>query len=167
MLTNNMLLLWVESGYKIHSISPGCSIGMVNNDVYALTNYCFSQQLNRALKTSDAEKNEAQDRVNELQTSTTSLQSAKRKAEQQLATLQEEYEDMESEARENGEKLRKAMEQNARFQSEQISTKGQLSSVEKSKVLQSSMYCMDIQKSRPRAQPSLYDSALFPEQNAH
>ncbi len=72
--------------------------------------------------------------MSELSSSTTSFQSAKRKAEQQLTTLQEEYEDMETEARENGEKLRKAMEQNARFQSEQMTTREQLSSVEKSKV---------------------------------
>ena len=91
-------------------------------------------QTQRALKASDAEKNDAQDRVNELTTSTSSLQSAKRKAEQQLATLQEEYEDIETEARENGEKLRKAMEQNARMQSEQMTTRDQLSALEKSKV---------------------------------
>ncbi len=72
--------------------------------------------------------------MSELTSSTTTLQSAKRKAEQQLTTLQEEYEDTETEARENGEKLRKAMEQNARLQSEQMTTREHLSSVEKSKV---------------------------------
>lgn len=72
--------------------------------------------------------------MSELTSSTASLQSARRKAEQQLATLQEEYEDIETEAKDNAEKLRKAMEQNARLQSEQMSTKEQLTSLEKSKV---------------------------------
>ena len=72
--------------------------------------------------------------MSELTTSTSSLQAAKRKAEQQLTNLQEEYEDMETEAKENGDNLRKAMEQNARLQSEHMSAKEQLSSLEKAKV---------------------------------
>ena len=55
-------------------------------------------------------------------------------AEQQLATFQEEFEEAEAEAREKGEKLRKAMEQCARLQSENMSTKEQLNSLEKAKV---------------------------------
>ena len=45
-------------------------------------------QLQRSLRTCDGEKTEAQERVVELSTSNSSLQSAKRKAEQQLASLQ-------------------------------------------------------------------------------
>lgn len=77
---------------------------------------------------------EAQDRVQELQASTSSLQTAKRKAEQSLATLQEEYEELEGEAHENADKLRKAMEQNGRLQSEIVSDKEKLHGLEKAKV---------------------------------
>ncbi len=74
--------------------------------------------------------------MTELTTINSSLSSGKRKAEQQLASLQEEYEETESEARETGEKLRKAMEQSARLQSDYMSQKEHLSSVEKAKVRQ-------------------------------
>ena len=92
------------------------------------------EQVQRALRTSDAEKTDAQERVTELSTANSSLQSGKRKAEQLLATLQEEYEELETEAKENGDKLRKAMEQSARLQSECMSQKEQLTSLEKAKV---------------------------------
>lgn len=59
----------------------------------------------------DAERTEAQDRVGDLTSQKSSLQVGKRKAEQQLSTLQEEYEEMETESRDNAEKLRKALEQ--------------------------------------------------------
>ena len=72
--------------------------------------------------------------MQELQTSTSSLQSAKRKAEQTLASLQEEYEEMESESHENNEKLRKMMEQNGRIQSEMVADREKLSHLEKEKV---------------------------------
>ena len=91
-------------------------------------------QLQRTLKNCDAEKTDAQDRVSELTASSSTLQTAKRKAEQQLATLQEEYEEMEGEARESGEKLRKAMEQNSRLQTDVMSQREQLTQLEKAKV---------------------------------
>ena len=47
---------------------------------------------------------------------------------------QEENEDMESELRDTAEKLRKAMEQSARQQSEYMTAKDQLNSLEKAKV---------------------------------
>ena len=72
--------------------------------------------------------------MSELTASSSSLQSSKRKAEQQLATMQEEFEEMESESRENAEKLRKAMEQNSRLQSETMSQREQLNHLEKAKV---------------------------------
>ena len=72
--------------------------------------------------------------MQELQTSTSSLQAAKRKAEQSLATLQEEHEELETEAHEHSEKLRKTVEQNGRLQSEMLADKEKLSSLEKSKV---------------------------------
>ena len=68
-------------------------------------------QIQRQLKTSESDKADAQDRVNELTTQKNSLQSAKYKAEQTLTILQEEYEEMETESRNNTEKLRKATEQ--------------------------------------------------------
>ena len=73
--------------------------------------------------------------MQELQTSVNSLNTAKRKAEQGLATLQEEYEELESEAQENGENLKKAAEQNSRMQTEMVADKEKMRSLEKSKVL--------------------------------
>lgn len=90
-------------------------------------------QLQRSLKTSDAEKNDAQDRVSELTASTSSLQAAKRKAEQQLASLQEENEDLEGEAKDKGERLQKVTEQSNRMQAELMATKEKLNSLEKAK----------------------------------
>lgn len=72
--------------------------------------------------------------MQELQTSSSSLNAAKRKAEQSLATLQEEYEELESEATETGENLKKAAEQNSRMQSEMVSDKEKIRGLEKSKV---------------------------------
>lgn len=63
------------------------------------------------MKTIDAERTESQERLAELQSAKDSLQAGKRKAEQQLTTLQEEYEEIETENRENAERLRKSMEQ--------------------------------------------------------
>lgn len=91
-------------------------------------------QLQRALSTLNAEKTDAQDRVSELTASNSGLQSAKHRAEQQLANLQEEYEDMETEAKENGNNLKKVMEQTARLQSDNMSAKEHVSSLEKTKV---------------------------------
>ena len=67
--------------------------------------------MQRQLKTIDAERTESQERAAELQSAKDSLQAGKRKAEQQLTTLQEEYEEIETENRENAERLRKTMEQ--------------------------------------------------------
>lgn len=67
--------------------------------------------MQRQFKSADAERVELQDRLNELQSLKESLQTGKRKAEQQLSSLQEEFEEMEGENRDNAEKLRKAMEQ--------------------------------------------------------
>lgn len=72
--------------------------------------------------------------MQELQVSSGSLQAAKRKAEQALATLQEEYDELETESHENGEKLKKAVEQNSRMQSEMVADKERLRGLEKSKV---------------------------------
>ncbi len=72
--------------------------------------------------------------MSELTTANSSLSSGKRKADQQLAALQEEYEETETEAKEAGEKLRKAMEQSARLQSDFMAQREQLSSLEKAKV---------------------------------
>lgn len=47
--------------------------------------------------------------------------------------MQEENEDLETEAKEKGEKLQKATDQNNRMQSELMSTKERLSSLEKAK----------------------------------
>lgn len=63
------------------------------------------------MKTIDAERTESQERAAELQSAKDSLQAGKRKAEQQLTTLQEEYEEIETENRENADRLRKTMEQ--------------------------------------------------------
>lgn len=91
-------------------------------------------QLQRSFRTSESEKVEAQDRVQELQTSTNSLSAAKRKAEQSLTTLQEEYEELESDASETGENLKKAAEQNSRMQAEMVTDKERMRGLEKSKV---------------------------------
>lgn len=72
--------------------------------------------------------------MQELLASTSTLQAAKRKAEQNLATLQEEFEEMEGEVQENGEKLRKTVEQNGRLQTELVATKNKTSGLEKAKV---------------------------------
>ena len=85
--------------------------------------------MQRTLKAAEAERNDQADRVSELTTQNSSLQAAKRKAEQLLSTLQvgeyfiivvynpllwlqqEEYDEMEGESKENAEKLRKSLEQ--------------------------------------------------------
>ncbi len=72
--------------------------------------------------------------MQELLASTTTLQAAKRKAEQNLATLQEEHEEMEGEVQENSEKLRKAVEQNGRLQTELVANRNKMSALEKAKV---------------------------------
>lgn len=71
----------------------------------------FFLQLQRQYKAADTERNEANDKLTELQGQKNGLQASKRKAEQQLTALQEEYEEMETESRENADKLRKATEQ--------------------------------------------------------
>ena len=71
--------------------------------------------------------------MSELSTSNSSLQAAKRKAEQQLASLQEENEELETEAKEKGEKLQKITDQNNRTQSELMAAKERLNSLEKAK----------------------------------
>ena len=67
--------------------------------------------MQRQYKSADAERTEAQDRLTDLQNQKNSLLAAKRKSEQQFATLQEEYEEIETDSRENADKLRKALEQ--------------------------------------------------------
>lgn len=62
------------------------------------------------------------------------MQAAKRKAEQALATLQEEYEELEGESHENGEKLKKAVDLSSRSQTELLAAQDKLRSLEKSKV---------------------------------
>ena len=64
-----------------------------------------------------------------------SLNTAKRKAEQTLANLQEEYEELETEAHESGENLKKAAEQNSRMQAEMVTDKEKIHGLEKSKVI--------------------------------
>ena len=91
------------------------------------------QQIQRSLRTSDAERTEAQERVSELSTTNSALQSGKRKAEQALSTLQEEFEELENDAKENSDKLRKTTELSARLQSENSSQKEQLTSLERAK----------------------------------
>ena len=66
--------------------------------------------------------------------STSSMNAAKRKAEQTLATLQEEYEELEADNLENGENLKKVAEQNSRLQAEMVSDKERIRTLEKSKV---------------------------------
>ena len=90
--------------------------------------------MQRSLRNCEAEKTDAQDRLSELTASNTSLQSNKRKLDQQLATLREEFEDLEGESKENSEKLHRAVEQSNRYQSELMSQRDTLSQVEKSKV---------------------------------
>ena len=72
--------------------------------------------------------------MQELMTSTATLQAAKRKAEQSLATAQEEMEEMEGEMQENREKLRKTVEQNGRLQTELTAGQNKVSGLEKAKV---------------------------------
>ena len=62
------------------------------------------------------------------------MQAAKRKAEQALATLQEEYEELEGESQENADKLRKAVDLSSRSQTELLAAQEKLRSLEKSKV---------------------------------
>lgn len=81
------------------------------SSVCQVSHACLAVQVQRQLKSIDAERTEAQDRVSDLTTQKTTIQAGKRKAEQQLSTLQEEYEEMETESRDNAEKLRKALEQ--------------------------------------------------------
>ena len=50
-----------------------------------------------------------------------------------MASLQEENEELEGEAKEKGERLQKVTEQNNRMQSELMSTKEKLNSLEKAK----------------------------------
>lgn len=59
---------------------------------------------------------------------------SKRKVDQQLVTLQGEYEEMETEGKENSEKLRKATELVARYQSEVMAEKEASSALEKARV---------------------------------
>lgn len=80
------------------------------------------------MKAAEAERNDQADRVSELTAQNSSLQAAKRKAEQLFSTLQvsqslctiyntllwslqEEYDEMEGESKDNAEKLRKGLEQ--------------------------------------------------------
>lgn len=92
------------------------------------------EQAQRNLKNSDAEKNEANDRVGELTTKVNSVEAARRKAEQQVTMLQEELDEHEAETKDNADKLRSAMEQNARAQSEILSSQETVNSLEKQKV---------------------------------
>lgn len=92
------------------------------------------EQTQRNLKNSDAEKNEANDRVGELTTKVSSVEAARRKAEQQVTMLQEELDEHEAETKDNADKLRAAMEQNARAQSEVLSSQDTVNSLEKQKV---------------------------------
>jgi myosin heavy subunit len=87
----------------------------------------------RLYKNSEAERNESSDRVLELSSKVTSLEAAKRKADQQIHSLQEEFDEAESENRENSEKLKNSLEQVARLQSELFSHQESVSSLEKQK----------------------------------
>ena len=49
---------------------------------------CSYTQVQRSLKAAEAERNDQSDRVSELTAQNSSLQAAKRKAEQQYSTLQ-------------------------------------------------------------------------------
>ena len=92
------------------------------------------EQAQRNLKNSDAERNEATDRVGELVAKVSSLESARRKAEQQVTMLQEELDEHEAETKDNADKLRHAMEQNARLQSDLLSQQETANGLEKQKV---------------------------------
>ena len=59
---------------------------------------------------------------------------SKRKVDQQLASLQGEYEELESEGKENSEKLHKATELIARYQSEVMTEKESANALEKARV---------------------------------
>ena len=73
----------------LYTSQLACGLVLASSVHRALTpNLFLCSQIQRSLRTCDAEKSEAQERVTELSTSNSSLQSAKRKAEQQLATLQ-------------------------------------------------------------------------------
>ncbi len=72
--------------------------------------------------------------MSELTTANFSLSSGKRKADRQLAALQEDYEEIEAEANEAQENLLKAMEQSARLQSDSTTQREHLSRLEKAKV---------------------------------
>ena len=74
----------------------------------------------------------------------TSLQGAKKRAEQSLASKVEEFEDMESELKETSDKCMKAVEQNNKLQSEVLSQKERIGTLEKSKVLCSCHRATDI-----------------------
>ena len=56
--------------------------------------------------------------------------------------LQEENEDMETEMRDNAEKLRKALEQSARLQSDYMAAQKQLNTLEKTKVCVCMCHCV-------------------------
>lgn len=92
------------------------------------------EQAQRNLKNSDVEKNEATDRVAELVAKVSSLESARRKAEQQVTMLQEELDEHEAETKDNVDKLRHSMEQNARLQSDLLSQQESVNGLEKQKV---------------------------------
>ena len=91
-------------------------------------------QTQRNLKNSDAEKNEANDRVAEMTSKVSSVETARRKAEQQVTLLQEELDEHEAETKDNADKLRHAMEQNARAQSDILSQQETVNGLEKQKV---------------------------------
>ena len=72
--------------------------------------------------------------MQELQNSISILQSAKRNTEQSLSSLQEEYEELEIESKDNKEKLRTVLEQNGHLQSEILIDKNKIHSLQKTKV---------------------------------
>lgn len=92
------------------------------------------EQAQRNLKNSDSEKNEANDRVSELSAKVSSVEAARRKAEQQVTMLQEELDEHEAETKDNADKLKSAMEQNARAQSDILNHQEIVNGLEKQKV---------------------------------
>ncbi|KAL5473297.1 hypothetical protein EMCRGX_G027764 [Ephydatia muelleri] len=87
----------------------------------------------KSLRNIEAENADAQERLTEANNSKTSLVASKRKVDQQLATLQGEYEELESEGKENSEKLRKATELVVRYQSEVMAEKEAANALEKAR----------------------------------
>ena len=90
-----------------------------------------AKQVQTSLRNVEAENADAQEKLAEANNAKAALVASKRNVDQQLATLQGEYEEMETKSK---EKLRKATELATRYQSEVISEKETSSALEKARV---------------------------------